>query len=250
MIIKFAKFLKNKILSDDILRFETLKNSMFYYLFKIIVGENIRDNRIKEKFKLSVERAYENLALEEKSNYNDLFEELFDNKLFEFYDLSNIFKSKEKVYHIVKPLSVEGLTQLFNNLKNLMKLDYNVIEEFRVIMKESIFSELQDEFYYADYDIINDIMRSDKYLEDEEIEERAAEQISEEIAGYIDKQYKEEIPSELVIEDDSELIQDLVSEYDLSGTISMFAKNDEKLENDFIGSGDKDDSLIKSMFEK
>lgn len=247
---EIENFLIKQIFLDEILRFETLKNSMFYYLFKIIVNESLCDNAIKEKFKLSVERSYEDLAPEEKGNYNDLFGKLFDGSLFEFYGLSSIFNSKEKVYHIIKPLTVKSLSRLFNNLKNLMKLDNEIVEEFRVVMNESIFSEIQDEFYYADNDIVSDIMSNDEYLEDDEIEEIAKEQLSNDIAVYINRWFKEDIPLELIIEDDSELIQDLISEYDLSGTISMYKKNDEELENDFTGSENNDDSLIKSMFEK
>ncbi|MGC3096621.1 restriction endonuclease [Enterococcus faecalis] len=245
------KALKEKLFSNDILRFETLQNSIFYYFLEQVVKYKILNKQLIKKVQIAVERSYENLEESKYSKYSSQIISLLYNDMFEFYNLSEIFCLSDKLFHIIQIMSSESVIELYNEMKwmNQININEETIEVFRNALESAITKEISHGLMYEDHEIASDIM-SDYDEEDLEFLETDVEQKLEE------KIYKEIesslswFPEELKLENKDELASDILGWFNISDTISDLFKNTEEADSHFFDKYDSGEEMIKAMFEK
>ncbi|EGC70554.1 hypothetical protein HMPREF9087_0720 [Enterococcus casseliflavus ATCC 12755] len=168
-----------------------MENSIFYYFLEKAVENGLLDKMLFEKVRLSVERSYENLNIKERSDYNILIEKLFFNEEFlGFYYLVSIFKSEEKMYHIIEPLNTEVQSFVFKELENQELITTRNLDIFKTVIEKTSFDELCDELTLKDYEIVSRMQIDETPQTDEDyqmIKEEVHSDLSESIAQNLEK---------------------------------------------------------------
>lgn len=251
---------RKKLSSYDFLKMDTLKNTAFFYFLKSIVELHILDRSLKLKTTISLERAYGSLSYQDREEYGQILQNLYSGEYCEFYELQKIFLSSEKMFYILKPLTLDNAIELISAITD----DYDVSddEELTEVFKNQlvdkisdyVHDELSDELADVVSHVINKAESEDiagfmeettTFLEDavwSELEDLAYEKIKDHmtnINGGID-----------IIDKDFD-VSDMRYYLDISDTITSALKTDYDEDDDRRYSySESDTSLIVAMFER
>ena len=243
---------KSVLCSDNVFQFKTLRNSIYYYFFELVVENELCDTNMYDKFRISIEQAYQNLETGKCSDYSDLIDRVLHNTMSEFYNLSEIFTSQDKLFSIVKNLSTEVIVDLFSEIKNDVLVSDNLVDIFKSALEDSIDTELQDQMMYEDSEVANQIVESESYNYDtdhELVESKVAEELGNRVSDKLASLY-EDLPDELILNDDS-LFNNILSSFNISDAVYDSFKSSEDSNSTFMNKPEEDDEkIIKAMFEK
>ncbi|MGC6769549.1 hypothetical protein [Enterococcus sp. LJL51] len=246
------KILMNKLFSDNILEVKTLRNSSFYYFLEQVIEHEILDANLLEKVKKSVQRAHENLEAAKFRNYSLLITKLLHNGMFEFYDLSEVFCSNDKLLLIIQNMDRRSIINLYSKMKDNHLINDNIsMKIFEAALEDTVIEEIHDELIYEDSAIASEIIAGMGYdYEDHElIESELIQKLEEKIFNEIET-FNEVLPEGLVIGNVYNLTREIVSRFNISDTVYDLFRGAEKLEDKFTNRKDSDVEMIKSMFEK
>lgn len=253
-------YYKRKLLSHDFLKMDTLENTAFFYFLKSIIELNILEKSLKRKVIISLERAYGNLNYRFKEEYGKIIQTLYSNEYCEFYKLHSTFLSSEKMFYILKPLTLDDAIELINAIM----LDYDISddEELAKIYKDHLVDKItdcvQDELSDELSDIVShviskvdneDITRfmneTSTCLEDavwSELEDLAYDKIKDHIIN---------INAEIGIGNQDINVSDMRFYLEISDSLTSALKADYDEDDDRRYShSESDNSLIIAMFER
>ncbi|EMS71550.1 restriction endonuclease [Ruminiclostridium cellobioparum] len=251
---------RKKLCSYDFLKMDTLKNTAFFYFLKSIVELHILDRSLKRKTTISLERAYGSLSYQDREEYGQILQKLYSGEYCEFYELQKIFFTSEKMFYILKPLTLDNAIELISAITD----DYDVSddEELTEVFKNQLVDkisdyvqdELSDELADAVSHVINKAESEDiagfmdgttTFLEDavwSELEDLAYEKIKDHITN---------INGEIDISDKDFGVSDMRYYLDISDSITSALKTDYDEDDDRRYShSESDTSLIVAMFER
>jgi len=251
------------IKTKKILEMPVLKNSAFYYYFKLVVDWNLWDYITNDSLLLSVEKAYTNLSNDCKEEYAQLYFKLL-NQRFNNDGLKNIFMFVEKISFIIEPMQLEDVHKLFEIL-NDKYYDHDEDHDcedyykmFKIVIaekiQESVLEEINDELNEIVSEYISNADSDQIYLyrksESNYFENCVRDEIQDSIYEKIQAALIS-INSVLCIKCDDFDISEMQSECDVLGAIN--AELEEKLEPDEYeghNSGKSDLLAVESMFER
>ena len=251
---------RKKLCSYDFLKINTLKNTAFFYFLKSIVELHILDRSLKRKTTISLERAYGSLSYQDREEYGQILQKLYSGEYCEFYKLQKIFLSSEKMFYILKPLTLDDAIELISAIMD----DYDVSdnEELTEVFKNQLVDkisdyvrdELSDELADAVSHVIDKAESEDiagfmeettTFLEDavwSELEDLAYQKIKDHITN---------INGAIDIGDMDLDVSDMRYYLDISDSITSALKADYDEDDDRRYShSESDTSLIVAMFER
>lgn len=125
-------FIREKILFDEFLKYETLKKSIFFYCIKFVFRYGIKDEKIKNVVKLSFERSYENLELGfDCVEYSELLNDIFISEIgfLEFFDIFEILFNSNKMRFIFKNIDYDTMNTYLKQIGKVYECnnDYEVL---------------------------------------------------------------------------------------------------------------------------
>jgi predicted AAA+ superfamily ATPase len=251
---------RKKLCSYDFLKINTLKNSAFFYFLKSIVELHILDRSLKRKTTISLERAYESLSYQDRGEYGQILQKLYSGEYCEFYKLQKIFLSSEKMFYILKPLTLDDANEMISAIMDDYDVSNNeeLIEVFKNQLVDKISDyvrdELSDELADAVSHVIDKAESEDiagfmeettTFLEDavwSELEDLAYEKIKHHITN---------INGAIDIGDKDFDVSDMRYYLDISDSITSALKADYDDDDDGRYShSESDTSLIVAMFER
>ncbi|MEG0528291.1 MAG: hypothetical protein RR531_12325 [Longicatena sp.] len=238
----------------------SLKNTAFFYFLKGIVELRILDRSLERKTTISLERAYGSLSYHDREEYGQILQKLYSSEYCEFYKLRNTFLSSEKMFYILKPLTLDDAIELINAIMDDYDVsdDEELTEAFKNQLVDKISDhvqyELSDELAEAVYhvidkaeseDIVGLINETSTFLEDavwSELEDLACEKI---------KNHINNINGTIEIGDRDFDVSDMRYYLDISGSITSALKEDYDKDDDRRYShSESGTSIIVAMFER
>ena len=251
---------RKKLCSYDFLKMDTLKNTAFFYFLKSIVELHILDRSLKRKTTISLERAYGSLSYQDREEYGQILQKLYSGEYCEFYKLQKIFFSSEKMFYILKPLTLDDAIELISAIMD----DYDVANDEELIevfknqlvdkISDYVRDELSDELADAVSHVINKAESEDiagfmkettTFLEDavwSELEDLAYEKIKDHIT---------KINGTIDIGDMDFDVSDMRYYLDISDSITSALKADYDEDDDRrFSHSESDTSHIVAMFER
>ena len=251
---------RKKLFSYDFLKMDTLKNTAFFYFLKSIVELHILDRSLKRKTTISLECAYGSLSYQDREEYGQILQKLYSGEYCDFYKLQKIFYSSEKMFYILKPLTLDDAIELISAIMD--EYDVSDNEELTEVFKSQLVDkisdyvrdELSDELADAVSHVIDKAESEDiagfmeettTFLEDavwSELEDLAYEKIKDHITN---------INGVIDIGDKDFDVSDMRYYLDISDSITSALKADYDEDDDRRYShSESKTSLIVAMFER
>lgn len=147
----------------DILEYDVLKNSSFYYYLSVVIKYNIFDTKIKLNMQKAVESAYKDLSPYERSQYGKRICTILSEDFYEYYSLNKIFTDANKLKFILRPMHLKEILNILDIYINKEILNDNAIEYyddiksiFSDIIVDKISEKVQEKVNGNLYDIISD----------------------------------------------------------------------------------------------
>lgn len=245
------------IKAGDFLKIPVLKNSIFYYYFQLVVEWKIFDQGIYSSFLLSVERAYQNLSSEYKSDYAELYYKLFSHGFAEYYDFRSVFSRAEKMHFIIRPMFLDDVKEFFKIITEKYPDCDEYYDTFKTTIIEKIHEVVQEEadndLYEKASKIISNADSSDisSYIEGDSyyLEDCLWDTIEELIHQNIKYNLASVSPALVIIIDDFD-VTEMKYEFDLSGALHSVLQEEDHDEDNRYDRGASDLAAIRDMFEQ
>lgn len=242
-----------KLIEKDLLKLNTIKNSSFFYFIKSVVDYDVFEINLKDKLRLSIEKAHENIYHTSRDEYGALVYTLFLSKFCDYYELKDIFLSHEKMSYILSPLYLDDAENLINAIIKRFDVfeDKDLMEIFRSSLVDKITDrvqeELNDEVSDAASTAIQNVSFGDvSYMED------MVWSILEDSANIIIDKYLSNLNTQLEVKLSDFDVSEMHYYLDIRETLDAMINEPEYDKDDYRGSDrtQSDDSQITEMFER
>lgn len=255
-------YYRNRLHSFDFLEMDTLSNNAFFYFLKSIVDFNILDISLKDKVKISLECAHENLGYQYREDYGIILKELFCGEYCKFYELYSIFLSSEKMFYILKSLYLDDANELINAIMNDYDISKygNLMEVFKNQLVVKISDCVQEEISEDLLDIVSNVISKSDPEDIEGFINETTTSLQDDVCLKLEdlayekiKDYVANINVAIDFDDSDFNVLDMLFYFDIYESIASAIRGDYDNDDDDdeeYSHYESDNSLIIAMFER